>query len=104
MCRGRMATQAAQASSTTFFSSVCPFVSVTASPKQPQSFTGFQMAIHSVTMVIRAMNSSSRRDVSLRRMAKSMRMPSANSTAGNATPMPSVSQSGSSPPSPAASA
>jgi len=65
MSSGRQATTAAQASSTTFFSSVCPLVSTTASPKHPQSLTGSAQYIHIVSAVMMLITSSSRREVSL---------------------------------------
>ena len=65
-----------------------------ASPKQPQSLTGLAIAIHTVMRVITVINASITRVVNRRRMAKRMKMPSANSRAANATDEPSVSQSG----------
>ena len=74
--------------------SVCMLVSITASPKHPQSETGSAMAIHTVIAVIAIMKSSIAADVALRLMAKSMNMPSENSTADSAIDEHSVSQSG----------
>ena len=55
-----------------FFASVCPLVSTTASPKQPQSGTGFFRYIHTVSAVIAAMKRNVMRVVSLRRMPSRM--------------------------------
>ena len=69
-----------------------------ASPKQPQSFTGSQKAIHTVTSVISTMKQSATREVSRRWMAKSSSRPRVNSIADRPTDVASVSQSGTRPP------
>ena len=93
MRSGHTATTAEAVSRTTFFHSVCQLVSFTASPKQPQSFTGLATANHSVTTVITAMKASTMRDTCLRLMANSRNTPKQNSSAERLSEAASVSQS-----------
>ena len=95
ICRGQRATTLVHASSTTFFSRLSLPVMGSASPKQPQSFTGSQKAIHTVTSVISIMKHSATREVRRRWMAKSSSKPRVNSIADRPTEADSVSQSGS---------
>ena len=97
MSTGRHATSAAHAESTMFFSSVSPLVSFSASPKQPQSFTGSATNIHSVSTVIAVIKASVMRDTTCRRTANSMNTPNANSNAPKAIATPTSAQSGSNP-------
>ena len=90
--------------STTFFSNVSPLDSFSASPKQPQSLTGFAMYIHTVISVITAIKASVSRDVVLRPIAKSTDTPNANSNSDSATAAIISSHSGKIPARPVASA
>ena len=80
----------AAASSIMFLPKVCQLVSLRASPKHPQSLTGFARAIHTVVAVIIAMKRRMVFDTSLLLMAKSSRMPRLNSKAARITDAPSV--------------
>ena len=91
---GHLATMIAAASSTTFFHSVCQLVSTMASPKQPQSLMGLASASHSVSGVIISRMTTIILEVSLRLMAKSMKMPRQNSRAARATESISDTMSG----------
>ena len=92
---GQMATTTAAASSTTFFQNVCQLVSTMASPKQPQSLMGSVNASQSVNGVIIAMMITERRELNLRLMAKSRKMPMQNSVAETPIESASVAKSGS---------
>ena len=83
-----------QAKSTMFLMSVSTFVSIIASPKHPQSDTGFAIAIQTVMAVIIAMKANISFDVACRRIAKRVKIPNENSTAASPIAMMSVSQSG----------
>ena len=99
---GRHATTTEAASSTMFLSSVCTLVRRNASPKQPQSFTGLNSAIHTVMRVITAMNATRIFDTRWRRMANKTNTPRLNSSADSATDARSVTMSGTMPPVPTA--
>ena len=90
IAHGHLHTTMEAASSTMFLRSVSPLVSFNASPKHPQSFTGSAIAIHTVMAVITVMKASISLDTSLRRMAKSRRIPSDSSTAACSTEALSV--------------
>ena len=94
MRSGCHATMAAQASSTRFLAKVCPLVSFSASPKQPQSSMGLATKSQSVTSVITTMKTSVSRDAKRRWIAKSRKIPRQNSKAESPTDEASVSQSG----------
>ena len=91
---GHRAIAAVHARSTMFLASVCALVSVIASPKQPQSFTGSATYIHTVTAVITTMSAASTFDTARRLMANITSTPSVNSIAASATAPHRVSQSG----------
>ena len=91
---GRHATSVAHAISTMFFSSVSPLVSLSASPKHPQSFTGSAMYIHTVSAVITLIRASVSFDTMCLRTAKSMNTPSENSRAPSAIATITSAQSG----------
>ena len=101
MRNGHVKITAAHAKSTRFFKRVSVWVSLTASPKQPQSFTGFQIAIQAVIKVITIMKTSITFEVARRRILKSTNMPRLNSRDAKTIEVPSVIQSGSMPASPA---
>ena len=69
----------AQTNNMIFFSSVCPLVSLIASPKQPQSFIGLAHTNHMVNNVMMTINAKQTREISLRRMAKRRNTPMQNS-------------------------
>ena len=77
-----------------FFTSVSVFVKCKASPKQPQSFTGFATTNHTVISVMMLMKTTINLEMSLRWMAKSRKMPIQNSTAASKTAIINSIQSG----------
>ena len=100
---GFHASRAASASSTMFFTSVCPLVSTIASPKHPQSSTGSAMYIHTVRHVITTITPSTIFVTSRLLMANSNSTPNTNSIVDRAIAMPSSTQSAIIPPMPSAS-
>ena len=91
MSMGHRHVTTAHASRIIFLPKLCQPVSTIASPKHPQSLTGSAMASQSVSGVNSAITASVSLDVNLRLMAKSMLMPSRNSTADDATDRARVS-------------
>lgn len=85
-----------------FFHSVCVLVSLTASPKHPQSLMGLAMASHSVTAVITESRPTVAHEVCRRLMANSRNMPRQNSTAANPIEKANSTQSGRAPSRPTA--
>ena len=77
-----------------FLMNVSMLLSTMASPKQPQSFTGSAMTIQSVISVITAITSRVSLLTSLLRMAKSRKMPMANSHMASRTDITSVLHDG----------
>ena len=84
----------AQTNNMIFFSSVCPLVSLIASPKQPQSFIGLAHTNHMVNNVMMTINAKQTREISLRRMAKRRNTPMQNSRLDITTEASKVIQSG----------
>lgn len=82
---GHRATIITAMSSTMFFPKVCQFVRWMASPKQPQSVMGLNIASHAVMSVITAMKTSMSFDTWRRLMASSMNMPRENSSPASST-------------------
>ena len=71
----------------TFFQKVSQFVRMIASPKQPQSETGFMIARYSVKGVMKNIKTKREIVVSFRRMPKNKKTPNVNSiTANNIEP------------------
>ena len=67
------------ASSKIFLAKVCPFVSLMASPKQPQSLTGLKRKIHNVTNVMKHMKTAESLVTMSLRIPTSRRIPRQNS-------------------------
>lgn len=94
MSIGHTATTREHANSTMFLPSVSQLVSVTASPKHPQSLMGLAMTSQSVSGVIMHMTATISLDTTLRHTAKSRNTPRQNSTAERSTDEARTANSG----------
>ena len=74
-----MNTVIAATSNTMFFPNVCQFVNTQASPKHPQSDTGFAKARYNVSGVITLIRRSANVDAIFRRTPKKRKTPTQNS-------------------------
>lgn len=94
MQSGRFHKMMAIASKMMFLTKVSPLLSLMASPKQPQSLTGFAITIHRVRSVMQIITNNNILVTIRLRMAKSNRIPKLNSIVDKKTEKVSVAQSG----------
>lgn len=97
ICSGNLQSKMEIAKSMMFLPKVSKLVNLIASPKQPQSLTGFAIAIHVVMSVITTIVKSKILEVRRLRMANNKKMPIENSNVERATEAVSVIQSGTMP-------
>ena len=91
---GHFATIAEHASKMIFLIKVWVFVSLIASPKHPQSFTGFANAIQMVIIVIITIKAKTIFEIILRLMAKRRKTPSESSRVASSMEAVRVAKSG----------
>ena len=73
------------ANNNTFLKNVCQLVKIRASPKQPQSLTGFAIAKYNVSGVINIIVNKTNQEVKRRYEPKNMFTPIINSNAAKST-------------------
>lgn len=83
ICFPPLKTDTAAINNTTFLPNVSQFVNTHASPKQPQSDTGFANARYSVSGVITIISNNARVVANRRRIPKNKNTPTENSNADN---------------------